>query len=543
MRPIVTCEKPAFQRLIRGLSGLADNISLPDRQVIVKELQLKYVSYISMLTELISKHNFICTTADIWSCNNKSYLGMTCHFINETTYDRSSYVLGCRRIKGSHTYSNIAEIINEITQTYEIENSKISHTVTDNASNFGKAFKTFSSQSSTSNQSNSTDNYTRGNNWFCSDDSSNDNSDDEIEVEIITTHSILGSENNIEEQDISLPEHMTCTAHSLNLIATSDISKITDLSYNKISKVTFKKMYSFWNLLSRSTVASDKVYEICGCKFPVPVITRWNSLFYAIKKVVAFKDKLISTFDELKLSKLKLCEWLFLEEYCAVMEPLAQSLDKLQGEKTCFLGYVVPTIIALRLKLIQLTNLVYCRPLSLLIIESLEKRFVFIFDLENTKSKAYIMSTISHPKFKLHCIPMRFMSFCKKIFISECNLINLSSNGLDLNLEQSENDDDFYNILNESSYSQSSISSSTNLGSIQAFSYFDSKEKELNMLNSYPIIKKIFLKYNTTLPSSAPVERLFSCGSQILTPRRNKLSDKKFEMLLCCRCLLLNNYK
>lgn len=119
MRPIVTCEKPAFRRLIRGLSGLTENNSLPDRQVIVKELKLRYLSYTSMLTALISKHKFICTTADIWSINNKSYLGMTCHFINEITYVRSSYVLGCRRIKGSHTYNNIAEVINEITEMYK----------------------------------------------------------------------------------------------------------------------------------------------------------------------------------------------------------------------------------------------------------------------------------------------------------------------------------------------------------------------------------------------------------------------------------------
>lgn len=76
------------------------------------------------------------------------FLGMTCHLIDSKTFQRQSYVLGCKRIKGSHNYLNIAEVMTEITQNYGIHYSKITHTVTDNASNFGKSFRTFSKGSS-----------------------------------------------------------------------------------------------------------------------------------------------------------------------------------------------------------------------------------------------------------------------------------------------------------------------------------------------------------------------------------------------------------
>lgn len=62
--------------------------------------------------------------------------------------------------------------------------------------------------------------------------------------------------------------------------------------------------------------------------------------------------------------------------------------------------------------------------------------------------------------------------------------------------------------------------------------YICDKDTPISMLDRHPAIKMVFLRYNSALPSSAPVERLFSAASLVLTTRRNKLSDKLLEYLL-----------
>jgi hypothetical protein len=72
--------------------------------------------------------------------------------------------------------------------------------------------------------------------------------------------------------------------------------------------------------------------------------------------------------------------------------------------------------------------------------------------------------------------------------------------------------------------------------------YLEDFENDLLMLNMYPYVEQLVLKYNTKLPPSAPVERLYSFGGIIRSAKRNKLSDNMFETLLFFKANAHINY-
>ena len=63
-----------------------------------------------------------------------------------------------------------------------------------------------------------------------------------------------------------------------------------------------------------------------------------------------------------------------------------------------------------------------------------------------------------------------------------------------------------------------------------------SPNKLLLSLSETPSIKKVFIKYNTPLPSSASVERVFSVGSAVFTKKRGRMSDDNFEKVMLLKC-------
>ncbi|KYN21167.1 hypothetical protein ALC57_06461 [Trachymyrmex cornetzi] len=260
-------------------------------RTLVRKIEQSYNNKMSNIKDEISKVNYICTTADIWTSHSRRFMGVTVHWIDEKSLKRISYAIACRRFSGSHTHDRIANILNEIHLKYEITREKLIATVTDNGSNFVKAFKRtyiiFIIQTANSNFN------------FLDYIETYDEQDNQLEresTEIIPFQEIVSP---------LLPTYQRCASHTLHLVATSDIlrgiqsSENIKLMYNDI----MQKCSTLWK-----SARSPKKYEIIVGTLKEalkrPVVTRWNSLFDCFKQLITLKQKLLILFGKLDMSSL-----------------------------------------------------------------------------------------------------------------------------------------------------------------------------------------------------------------------------------------------
>ena len=177
--------------------------------------------------------------------------------------------------------------------------------------------------------------------------------------------------------------------------------------------MTMGKCQALWNLVNRSPKASDTVSQISeGVAVLTPCPTRWNSMYDSVRRLVAFGDKLAQMLDALELPKLNRLEMEFLREYCKVMEPLATTLDQLQGDQHSYFGMLLPKLVQMRSKLQRMLCdfMQFCGPLLSAQLTGIGTRFKALLamdlkDMADPTVKDAVLAAISHPHYKLKWVP------------------------------------------------------------------------------------------------------------------------------------------
>ncbi len=158
----------------------------------------------------LEKASFVITTADMWSSSHRSYIEVTANVLTPDL-KRQGFAIACRRMKGCHTYDAITQELTTIVKDWGIE-WKCVGMVTDNATNFGKAFRISATQSQMVMREDAQEDLL--------DLPSAEEEEEEEDVGINLDPKLEGG--NINQVVDELPMHFRCAAHTLNLVAAKD---------------------------------------------------------------------------------------------------------------------------------------------------------------------------------------------------------------------------------------------------------------------------------------------------------------------------------
>ncbi|XP_041833130.1 uncharacterized protein LOC121634520 [Melanotaenia boesemani] len=479
------------------------------RKTLCSKIQEAAKTMKNTIIKTLSTVNYVATTTDCWSARQRSYLGVTCHWIHDSTLERHSAALACRPLKGSHTFDVLAAALEEIHSEYQIRD-KVTRTTTDSGSNFLKAFRIYGEDEEVTNEEEEMD--------ITNDEASEDECESEVEIQDVSA--VLNDNTGLEYQ---LPRHQKCACHLLNLMSTVDAAATaaTNDTYKRLSRSAFPKCSALWNKTSRSTMAFEIVERECKLQFLQPTQTRWSSLFLAVERVVCIQKEqgeaaIQNVCTALKIKMFNPAEFGFLAGYTAVMKPVAMAINILQGETSVHMGFLLPTLYQLQEKLIRLElSCKVCRALVDALLNGIQKRFGGAMEDPELIAAAILLPLIL----------LRFRTFWTT---KECIL----KAGLDFIRNHLDTDSDD-GSTNSSRYDEGDFFASMKSGKPQAGElerYLSCPSSEgMDLLHTFPHIKKLSLKLNTGLPASAASKRLFNHAGLMFTAKRSQLHSKNLE--------------
>ena len=128
------------------LHVLDPKYQVPTVATLFKEVDMLVLHMKAKIQLHLANVDSVSLCADVWSKKglSSSYVGVTVHFFAKDT-DKSirTATLAVKRIEGSITSFAIRQAVDEVLQSWNIEEKKVKAVVTDNASNMVRAFKDY----------------------------------------------------------------------------------------------------------------------------------------------------------------------------------------------------------------------------------------------------------------------------------------------------------------------------------------------------------------------------------------------------------------
>ncbi|UYV63756.1 hypothetical protein LAZ67_2005522 [Cordylochernes scorpioides] len=229
-------------------------------------LGLFHDSLVVKITGMLEEAYAVCLTCDGWTnINTTSFYAITAHFIDYTT-KLNSILLECSEFPQKHTAENISSWILGVTKKFKLDFKTVA-VVTDNAPNIKAAIKT-----------------------------------------------------------LGLP-HLSCFAHSLNLVVQRSINESIKSAVDKVKYIAqFFKQSSHAMAKLREMQANLSTKPL---KLKQDVPTRWNSTYEMLDRIMKNREPVISVLALLNPKNLLGdSDWKVIEESISILNFFLKSLRK-----------------------------------------------------------------------------------------------------------------------------------------------------------------------------------------------------------------------
>ncbi|XP_063222172.1 E3 SUMO-protein ligase ZBED1-like [Bacillus rossius redtenbacheri] len=480
--PYRIVESPAFRKYSQNLNS---GYQLPTRKTVSTVLVPQMYEQTKVKVRLaLEAADAVTITTDGWtSVKNESYISVTAHYINKDM-ELHSCLLECFNYDDKHTAVNVAEELRRVTHEWGIDR-KVVAVVSDNAANMVAAVNLTG--------------------WT----------------------------------------HISCFAHNLNLIVQHGL----DGTKTKILLTKVKSIVAFFKRSPQACAKLKSMQEQLGepcLKLKQEVVTRWNSTYDMLQRIVDVKDALASTtaINYPDLPVITNEDVSNIQNVCKLLKVFKDCTEEISSEKQVTASKIILFVKALKTwcarRNSELDENVPAKEIAERLLEGINKRFKAV-----EENSVFAEATMLDPRFKARGFSdVNSSEKIKQTLISHCVKFGSKSNPTITHEVQNATQYQGSSIWEEFDESVKKLLSNPNrkvAGIVEVDKFLQEPLLPRNgnpltwwfeRREVYPTLFQLAKKRLCVVATSVPCERVFSKAGQIITDRRSRLSGKSVSQIL-----------